>query len=242
MLPLAVNLALSTVLVPSLASAKALKQEEEVSKRIKSSLFISTIVILPCAAGLIALSGPILQMFYPTAPEGKYIMMLLSIAMIFTGFNQTISGSLQGIGKTVAPMLALLSGAIVKIILNILLIQDPDINIYGAAIGSIICQIITFLISYIVLKKNIKIRTNFVKDILKPTLISILMGIIVYGIYLGMMKITGNTISTLIAILIGVLVYVVLIFKSKAIEKEDITYLIKSDKAIKILEKLRLIK
>lgn len=242
MLPLAVNIALSTVLVPSLASAKALKDEKEISKRIKSSLFISTIVILPCVVGLIVLAGPILQMFYPTAPDGKYIMILLSIAMIFTGFNQTISGSLQGIGKTVAPMLALLIGAIAKIILNIVLISNPDINIYGAAIGSIVCQIITFLISYIVLIKNVKIQFNFIKDILKPLLISIIMGILVYGTYILMINFIGNTISTIIAILVGILIYVVLIFKLKAIEKEDIIYLIKSDKLISILEKLRLIK
>ena len=43
MLPLAINLALSTILTPSLASAKALKQEDEIQNRVKSSLFITTI-------------------------------------------------------------------------------------------------------------------------------------------------------------------------------------------------------
>lgn len=242
MLPLAINLGLSIALIPSLASSKALKNEKEISNRVKSSLFISTVVILPCAAGFIALADPILQMFYPTAPDGKYIMMLLSIAMIFTGYNQTISSSLQGIGKSVAPMIALFVGAVVKIILNILLIQKPNINIYGAAIGSIACHLITFFISYTVLRKNVKLEIKFVKDILKPILISTIMGLLVYLIYIGMNRIIGNTISTIIAILIGILIYVILIFKSKAIEKEDITYLIKSEKLIKVLEKLRLIK
>lgn len=242
MLPLAVNLALSTVLVPSLASSKALKQEEEINKRIKSSLFISTIIILPCAAGLIALSGPILRMLYPSVPDGMYVMMLLSIAMILIGYNQTISGSLQGIGKTLTPMLALLVGAIVKIILNVSLIQNPNINIYGAAIGSIACQLITFIILYIVLKRKVKIKTKFSKDVLKPFVISAFMGALVYFTHLGMNYIVGNTISTLVAVIMGILVYIILIFKTKTIIKEDIEYLIKSDKLMKIIYKLRLIK
>ena len=242
MLPLAVNLALSTVLVPSLASAKALKKEDEISQRVKSSLFISTIIILPCAAGLIALAGPILQMFYPTAPDGMYLMMLLSIAMVFTGFNQTMSGSLQGIGKTLIPMFALLIGAIIKIILNIVLIKDVNINIYGAVIGSIACQVIAFLILYIMLKKNIKFKIDIWKETIKPIIISVIMGLVVYASYIGMRYFFGNTISTLISIIIGILTYIILVFKSKVIIKEDIEYLIKSEKLINILTKFRLIK
>ncbi len=241
MLPLAVNLALSTVLVPSLASAKALKNEKEISNRIKSSLFISTVIILPCAAGLIALASPILHMLYPTAPDGMYVMMMLSIAMIFIGYNQTMSGSLQGIGKTLTPMMALLVGAIIKIVLNIALVQNPSINIYGAAISSIICQLITFIILYAVLRKQVDIKMKFSKNVFKPFIISAFMGVIVYGSYIGMKHITGNTISTLIAVLVGVLVYIVLIFKSKAVIKEDIEYLIKSEKLMNILYKLRLL-
>ena len=241
MLPLAVNLALSTVLVPSLASAKALKNEKEISNRIKSSLFISTVIILPCAAGLIALASPILQMLYPTAPDGMYVMMMLSIAMIFIGYNQTMSGSLQGIGKTLTPMMALLVGAIVKIVLNIILVQNPSINIYGAAISSIICQLITFIILYAVLRKQVDIKMKFFKNVFKPIIISAFMGAIVYASYIGMKYITGNTISTLIAVLVGVLIYIVLIFKSKVVIKDDIEYLVKSEKLVNILYKFKLL-
>ncbi len=241
MLPLAVNLALSTVLVPSLASAKALKDDKEISNRIKSSMFISTVIILPCAAGLIALANPILRMLYPTAPEGMYIMMLLSIAMIFIGYNQTMSGSLQGIGKTFIPMIALLIGAVVKVILNIILVQNPTINIYGAAVSSIVCQLITFVILFNALRKEVDLKVKFSKNVLKPILISTFMGILVYISYVAMSYFIGNTISTLLSIIIGVLVYVVLIFKTKVIIKEDIEYLVKSKKLMRVLIKLRLI-
>ena len=241
MLPLAINLALSTILTPSLASAKALKQEEEIQNRVKSSLFITTIISLPAAAGMIALASPILQMLYPSAPDGMYIMMMMSITMIFVGFSQTISGSLQGIGKTLTPTMALLAGAIVKIVLNLTLIQNPNINIYGAAIGSIVGQTITFIILHIVLSKNVKIKRSFTKDILKPVLISTVMGLLVYGTHRGINLYIGNTISTLIAIVIGVLFYTIAMFKLKAIEEDDITYLVKSEKLIDVLKKLRLL-
>ena len=52
----------------------------------------------------------------------------------------------MGFGKTHVPAISLAIGGVTKLILNIILISNPNINIYGAVISSVICQGLAFFI------------------------------------------------------------------------------------------------
>lgn len=240
-LPLAINLALYTAIIPSLSSAKARGDKQEIQKRVRSSFAISCILIFPAAVGLFVMAEPILKILYPAAPEGAGVMALLSIALIFTGINQIISASFHGLGKTKIPMFALISGATLKIILNTLLVSNPKINIYGAVIGSIACQVLMFLIGYPLLKKEIDLKIDATKNVIKPMIISIFMGVIAYFCNVSLTSLFGKKIALLFTIIIAAIIYFKLIFVSKVVLREDIEYLVKNEKIIRVLEKLDLI-
>ena len=167
-LPVAINVAFSTALTPAIAAAIAKKDHKTASKRLSFSLFSSLIIVLPCAAGFIALAQPILNLIYPTASDGASILMLYSISMIFIALSQTINGGLYGLNKTKTPAIALAVGALIKFILNIILISNPNIGIIGAGISSIVCQIVSFTICFTSLRKSIRLNLNF-KDCLLYT-------------------------------------------------------------------------
>jgi len=128
-LPIAMNIAFATVLVPAIAGALAVGNKQEARNKISYSFLISILIIFPCAIGYITLAEPIYLMLYPNAKMGFELLQISSIALIFIALNQTISGSLQGIGKIYAPATGLLMGCIAKFILNVLLIRQPGINI-----------------------------------------------------------------------------------------------------------------
>lgn len=46
------------------------------------------------------------------------------------------------------PTIALAAGCAVKLVSNILLVKIPSVNIYGAPIGSVLCQLTGFLIEF----------------------------------------------------------------------------------------------
>lgn len=69
-MPLAVNFAFATVLVPSIAGALAVKDYKEASSKINYSLLISILIILPCAIGLITLAEPIYKILYFSTSSG----------------------------------------------------------------------------------------------------------------------------------------------------------------------------
>ena len=238
--PLAINTAFSTALVPSISESIATGEFKTASKRLTFSIFVSILIIFPCALGFISLADPILKMIYPTASDGAFILQISAISMIFTALNQTINGGLYGLNLPRVPVAALGIGVIAKTILNIILVSNPNINIAGAAIGSVVCQILAFILSFKVLNMKLKIKFNLNKNVIKPAISAIIMGLIVYGTYYLLHLVMGNTISTLLAITVGILVYVISIMLMKVITKEDIMMIPFGTKIYPILVRLHL--
>ena len=222
-LPIAINLAFSTALVPAISESIAKKEYNVASKRLSFSILASIIIIIPCAIGYICLSDQILNLIYPNAPDGGIVLKLSSIAMIFVALSQTINGGLYGINKPLIPAIALAIGAVIKLVLNLILVSNPSINILGAPISSIICQIIAFIICYKALTKKIKLKIPPIRYIIKPLLAGIIMGVSVYFINIGLSMIISGTISTLLSIFAGAIIYVAMIFILRILTKEEIS-------------------
>ena len=240
--PLAINLAFSTALVPAVSEALAKKDKKTASRRLSFSFFASLIIIIPCALGFIVLAQPILSMIYPTASDGAGVMQIASISMIFTALTQTMTGGLYGVNQSKIPAIAAGLGAVIKFVLNMILIRNRNIGIYGAAISSFVYQIIVFLICYAVLNRCVKMHITFKAHVLKPVLSGLGMGLIVYFSYNLFNSFLGNTISTLISIVIGAVSYCLLILFTKALTKEDILMIPYGTKIYDVLVRLKIYK
>jgi len=225
-LPLALNIAFSTALVPAVASAMALGKKDEASGKILYSMLISILLVLPCAIGYIALAQPIYRMLYPNASLGWGLLMLSSVGLVFMALNQTISGALQGLGKIYVPAIGLLCGGAVKVILNIILIRQPSINIYGAAISTIVCHFIAFGISFYVIIRELKLKVNIKKYLIKPLASSLAMGAAAIITHRLVTAISGsNMLGVMCAIVMGVVVYAVMLIVIRALSREEIEML-----------------
>ena len=239
-LPIAINLAFSSALVPAISSALARNNREEASKKISFSVTASILIILPCSIGFIVLADPILRMLYPNASDGAHILQIASVTMIFIAINQTLNGALFGLNKLYIPAIATTIGSVIKFVLNMILIRNPNINIYGAAISSFICQFISFFITWRVTKKEINLKLDFKKNIIKPIISGAIMGIAILVIYNLLKTSINNVILTLFTIIIGAVIYVLGIVYVKVLEKDEILSLPMGDKAYKVLKKLKI--
>ena len=145
-LPLSINSAFITGMVPSIAKSVALEEDDNVRKKAKTFLLITTIIAIPSTLGMIIFAKFILKILFPNASNGVMLLQINSISIIFSLLAQTINGILQGIGKTNIPVISSALGVIVKLICNITLIKIEQIGINGAAIGNIMCNLIIFLV------------------------------------------------------------------------------------------------
>lgn len=240
--PLAINLAFSTALVPAISEALAKKDKETASRRLSFSFFASLIIVLPCAIGFISLAQPILSMIYPTASDGAGVFQIASVSMILTALSQTMTGGLYGVNQSKIPAIAAGIGAVIKFILNMILISNPNINIYGASISSFVYQVIVFIICYRVLNSHVNMHIKLKTHIIKPVISAVGMGIIVYMGYNIIHMFLGNTISTLLAICLGAISYVLLILFTKTLSKEDIMMIPYGTKIYSFLVKFKIYK
>ena len=106
-LPLSINVAFATALVPAISAAKARKDKKTITQKTSFSLLTSMLIGLPCTVGMCIFAGPILNLLFPNASSGEVILQISSLTIIFTILDQTINGALQGYGKLGIPALSL---------------------------------------------------------------------------------------------------------------------------------------
>lgn len=98
-LPLSINVAFATALVPAISAAKAKKDNKTITQKTSFSLLISMLIGLPCTVGMCVFAGPILNLLFPNASSGEVILQISSLTIIFTILDQTINRSTARIWK-----------------------------------------------------------------------------------------------------------------------------------------------
>ncbi len=238
-LPLAINIAFATALVPAISAARAKKDENTVTKRVSFSLLASMLIGLPCTVGMIVFADPILKLLYPNASEGAVILQISALTIIFTILDQTINGTLQGIGKVMVPAISLGCGMLTKLVFNLVLVPNPVFGVNGAAIGSVACHMVAFSIAFTVLRKNVKLDLTVSKFLIKPLMATAIMGVCSYFVYSKLLcGIIAEKWATILSILFAIIIYVLAILALKILNKEDIYMIPYGKKIYKILQKL----
>lgn len=242
-LPPALNVAFATALVPTISEAIAKNDIKTAKRRIGFSLRTTLLIALPCAVGMAVLAEPILALLFPNAvaKEAPVLLQLSSIIIIFTLINQTLGGALQGLGKVMIPAISLACGAVVKVIINLTLI--PTIGINGAPIGSMGCVLTAMIIELYFLHKSIKLDLDYTQTLIKPIMISAIMGIVSFGVF-NIIKflLSSTSLATIVAILFAVISYILSIILFKVLDKEDYYMLPYGEKIYKFLQKVKLVK
>ncbi len=239
-MPLAFNIAFATALVPAISAARIKKDNETINKRISFSLLVTLLIGLPCTIGMLVFAEGILKLLFPSASSGTILLAISALTIIFTALAQTINGALQGLGKVRVPAIALGCGVITKIIANVLLIPINGIYANGAAIGSVLCHIVSFTIVYATLRKTVKLDFKLHRLIIRPLIATTIMTVISYITYIFINQFIGIRIATIVAIAIAVVVYGISIIALRIFSKEDILMLPKGDKIYGLLVKLRI--
>lgn len=237
-LPLSFNIAFATALVPTISAAKAKNDMKTAEKRTSFSLMVTMIIGLPCMVGMIVLAQPILNLLFPNASSGAFILQVSSLAIIFTVLEQTVNGALQGLGKVMIPTIALAFGVLTKLILNLVLVPIPSIGAAGAAFATAACHAIAFTIGFRVLRKHMNLNIKFTNFLIKPVIACGAMALVSYATYIILSGIIAEKLATIIAIVIAMVVYALFIVILKIFTKEEILMIPYGTKLIKILEKI----
>lgn len=225
-LPFAFNLAITTSLIPTIAGFKARGEYEKNRQLIKFAILTGILVSIPFFIILFTFSEQILQVLFPNASDGSLMLKISSIGIIFAIIIQTINSYFQGINKMKVQIIVIAISSGLKLLLNIVLISNPRIGIYGAAISNVISYILTFIMLLIYMVIHERIYFKITKFVIKPAIICFITYII--------MKVTYNIINTrleiinlMLSVCLGMIFYLSAAIVLKLITKQEIKLIMK---------------
>ena len=240
-LPPTIIAAIAISIVPTIAAALALKNNNTAIRNAKSALRITILFAVPCAAGLSALAKPILQLLYH---DGNYSFLLniMGIAVVFVTMVQVCNAILQAWGHVWLPVKNMLIGGVVKVLVNLILVSRPEININGAPIGTLLCYFTVMSLNIFDLKRITGMKFEIMSFVVKPviTALATAAGAILCHRLIST-YITSTVVLVAASIVSGGLFYFISLFAVKGLQYDDVLLLPKGDKIASILKKFHLI-
>lgn len=241
-LPAAFITPLTISIVPAISGAYARGNRAEAMKTAEDSMRISAAIALPMGVGLAVMSKPIMNLLYPNSnAAGPGLLSIMGIASFFVCLVLMENAVLQASGKEKLTMLTLISGGVIKIVVNWFLVAQRGINIYGAPIGTLVSYFIMAVMDFIFLCVTLRETPRMLRIFAGPVGASLLMGASAWAVYglagrfLGTGSYLGMVAAAGLAILVAVIVYLVSVVALRVITKEDMSLIPGGEKVAKIL-------
>lgn len=134
------------------------------------ALLTSVVIAVPAAAGLFVFAPEVLGLLYPRQADEAAVcvnsLRYLMAGMVFLCVSYPLFSMLQAVGKTTAPLKIMLTGTVIKLVGNLLLIPFMDVD--GAALSTTICYGVMLLIALRIFTRETGIRIKaapFVKTL-----------------------------------------------------------------------------
>ena len=230
------------------AAAAVTRRDSAAAGRIVSSAFrLIALLALPCGIGLSVLGTPICLMLYPLQREDALAagphLQVLGLACIFICVMILTNAILQSYGKVRIPIFTVIAGGLTKIIMNYILVGNPDINIHGAPISTLCCYLVIAGLNLFFVWKYSPEKPKYLALFAKPALASALMGGAVWAIYGLLSRVLSgghsvygaNAVAALGGVCAGVAVYFILVLALGILRAEDVRSIPHGEKVIKIL-------
>ena len=238
-LPFSMMVPLTACIIPAVSASLARRDHLGAQKVSESALRIGLLLALPMGMGLFALGGPIMGLLFPTIDVSVAgpLLSVLGLASIFVALQLLCNSILQANGMVNLPILAVIIGGVVKVVVNFILVGNPNIRINGAPVGTLTCFIVISALEIFIIRRSIPAPPSFLRAFLKPFVPSVIMAAAAwatYGLLTNFLHM-GNSLATIGGIGVGVVVYLVLVLALRVLSREDLALMPKGDKIAKIL-------
>lgn len=244
-IPIAFATAMAAAMIPTVAQLVAAADlsgaREKIALAIKSTMIIS----IPCAAGLFALARPVTGLLFKNVREDEdlatYLLMALSLSVIFYALS-TLSGQiLQGLGKVNIPIVNSGIALVIQTTVVVVLLFFTDLDLYGVAIANTLYAACVCLLNQLAVRRAVEYRQEIKKTFAIPLLSSVCMGGAAWGIYEILLMLTSSPkISVVIAICLGACIYFALLLLFRGVSEQELRGFPKGYLLVRLAKKCRL--
>ncbi len=223
-LPIALSSGVAVSALPGITQTYCANDKQKLNESFNSAIKLTLVISLPCALGMMALSGPILSLLYGSLPadEIHVAAVLLSLSapsIVCMAVVLTCVSVCQAVGKPYATVVFVSLAIVVKAVVNLVLLPNSNINIYGAAISETLCYLFAAICVIIYLRFKLGLKVDG-QCLLKPMAAGIFMTLCITIAVVFAEKVFATTFGTLVLIAISAVVYFSMISLLKVFDKE----------------------
>ncbi len=133
------------------------------------AISLTSLLAAPSAFGIALMSRQILLLLYSSRPDeisaSHTALSYLGLSVIFLCLSAPIFSILQATSNAMVPVKIMLVGVFAKLIGNLIFLKFNQTAIYGAAISTLLCYVLIFVMSAISLKRKCKISINIKQNV-----------------------------------------------------------------------------
>ncbi len=243
--PLSLASSLGPAVVPSLTAAVAAKDKASAVRTVHSSTRYTMIVTIPCAFGMAALGGPIIQMlFHPSSGMALSagIMQAGAAVIILYALSTLTTAILQGLGRLREPLIHNAIALVVHLISLVVMLRYLNLNIYAVLYSNVIFALVVCILNALSIRRYIFYQQEIRKTYLIPLVSSIIMAFGSYAIWYVLNMIVGNSIATILAIVCGVIIYLVSLVAFRGLTEPEMRKLPKGEVLVGLFRKMGLLR
>ena len=118
------------------------------------AVFVTVAVALPSAVGLYLFAEPAAKIIFRSL-KGEELSILVglirsfSVSALTLSLTQTLSACLTAQGKPQCAALSMLIGVVVKTVLYVVWMRNPQTSIYGLAYATNVCYLVVALLNFL---------------------------------------------------------------------------------------------
>jgi O-antigen/teichoic acid export membrane protein len=228
MIVISVAIGFVTSLIPHITSSYVKKDMDSVRSKVNQAFEMLLLIVVPLTFGLVFLASPIWTIFYSHNLLSISVFRLYAFQALTYSVHWLLINLLQALNKSKVTLVVLLTGLILKAVLNVPMMKYlPLIGIsssQGATITTLLVQVISILIILIYLYKKFKInfkgvRRSIIKIFLSGLIMVGVLYILTNFISIGTTTKLSSVIVVGIYALVGGIIYLGLTYKFGILDK-----------------------
>ena len=233
-LPVAIATAMAAATLPNIVASYAVKEYQEVRKKIDSVFKINLLLAIPAMSGLAALAEPIMGVLFPRLEDYHIVAVNLlftgSSAVLFYALSTLSTSILQGCNRMRIPVVHSAVALVIHVFLISLLLYFTDLGVYALIIGNVTFPLTVSVLNLLQIRKLLHYQLDSKNMIVKPLVASFVMGMAAWGtyqvliskIFVFLTQKTAMICALILAILVAVVVYAGMLLALKSVSREEL--------------------
>lgn len=225
-LPSSLMIGVAVSLVPTLTAAVKQGDQAQQNDLIGSAFRICAAVCIPCAIGLAAFSRPILELLFAgeadAIQQAEPALAMLGLSVPSACLLLVTVSVLQSHKRVIFPILSMLAGLVVKVVFGYLLVGIPSVSILGAPISTLLCNLVSIGLNLHDIERSRAYTRSVWSELIKPFMAAIASTVAaLFVCHLLVSRFSGCA-SFLLSLPVFGALYLVLAWKWKIFEPQDV--------------------